>query len=218
MCHHRLCQGVWDCRVSVWSALTHRYFYLIWLSKFPCRFWKSVTRHALKFHEGATDRILLPLSPWFSSWVHWRHAGQEDADGSHVPKVPRGWDTQHSPSHVSQPSRTWGFCTKSVPSVLPGMSQNFMSRFPTLTLTPNPHISACLPAGMARNTYSQTKPFSKEYCSESRLTSEICFLFFFLFFCCCYAKPCIRVTAYFAVPSHVSFTSAHIEVTRVSPG
>lgn len=96
--------------------------------------------------------------------------------------MPRGWDMQHSPSHVSQPSRTWGFCTKSVPSVLPGMSQNFMSRFPTLALTPNPRISACLPAGMARNTYSQTKPFSKEYCSESRLTSEICFLFSFSFF------------------------------------
>lgn len=97
---------------------------------------------------------------------------------------------------------TWGCSTKFIPSVLLGTSQDCMSRFPTLTLTLNPHINGSLPAGMVQKTHCQTKPFSKEHSSEIRLTSGIFFLFFFLL----YKDLALRVTAYFPMPRCISFT------------
>lgn len=120
-----------------------------------------------------------------------------------------GGDIKAVESHRKEEGRrsagsyhTWGCSAKSIPSVLLGISQDFMSRFPTLTLTLSPRINGCIPAGMVQKIRFQTKPFSKEHGTEIRLSSE----FFLPFFFFVMQKSCIRVTAYFAMPRCISFT------------
>lgn len=91
-------------------------------------------------------------------------------------------------SHVSQTSRTQDSCTKSTPLAHPGTSQILMSRFPTQTLTLNPHISsisllAWFGMHAAKCSLSAESTAVKADRPLQFLPLLFLFFFFFLLFC-----------------------------------
>lgn len=186
-CHRCLCQGVCGCWVSACSVLRHGYSYLIRLSTFPCYFWKSLTKHALKLHRGSAGRTLSPLAVA-------QLLGAPGATCVQGRGMRLGTGSLAFLSHMSQTSTAQDSCTESTPSAHPGTSQSFMSRFPTQMLTLNPHISGIsLLAQFGTHTAKCSLSAESTAVKADRPLKFPSLLFLFCFVLL--RKPCIRLTA-----------------------